>query len=129
MKKKVLKEFTFEIDNFIKGHNNKIYKGHSNKIYITVLDYNMDGVRAQLMRKFGEIITYDILDGYAMSCYDDRLDKEIHKSARPKYDYINPTVCCAKMSEKDAHRLSRTKWESVTCKRCLKHRKSHKYNP
>lgn len=74
MKKKVLKEFTFEIDNFIKGHNNKIYKGHSNKIYITVLDYNMDGVRAQLMRKFGEIITYDILDGYAMSCYDDELD-------------------------------------------------------
>ena len=68
MKKKVLKEFTFEIDNFIKGHNNKIY--------ITILDYNMDGVRTQLMKKFGEIITLDILDGYAMSCYDDRLDTE-----------------------------------------------------
>lgn len=62
MKKKVLKEFTFEIDNFIKGYNNKIY--------ITILDYNMAGVRAQLMKKFGEIITLDILDGY----YDDRLD-------------------------------------------------------
>ena len=44
----------------------------------------------------------------------------IHKAARPKKDYINPTLCMAPLSKKDAHKYSVTHWNKVTCKKCLR---------
>lgn len=54
----------------------------------------------------------------------------IHKSCRPKYNYVNPRLCfdpntdeielfdSAKQSE--YHKNSRVKWDKVTCPKCLK---------
>jgi|SRR6185503_7908842 len=47
----------------------------------------------------------------------------IHKSISPKKDYCNPTLCIADLSSEDAHKLSNTKWDKVTCKKCLTIRK------
>ena len=44
----------------------------------------------------------------------------IHKAVRPKYPYINPTLCCANIDERAAHVNSRTRWKNVTCPACLK---------
>lgn len=47
----------------------------------------------------------------------------IHKAARPKYHYMNPTVCAnLNMSDEDAHKYSRTRWVNVTCPVCLRKR-------
>lgn len=48
---------------------------------------------------------------------------KIHKAVTPKSHYSNPTLCCAILSDEDARKFSRTKWENVSCKRCLKLRK------
>jgi len=51
----------------------------------------------------------------------------IHKAARPKYDYINPTLCCANIDERSAHVNSRTRWKNVTCPKCLRKRKHNDF--
>lgn len=43
----------------------------------------------------------------------------VHKAVRPKKDFINPTLCIAKLSEAEAHERSRTDWKKVTCRKCL----------
>lgn len=47
------------------------------------------------------------------------MSKIIHKACSPKYDYCNPTLCCAKISDGNAHKYSRVLWSKVTCKKCL----------
>jgi hypothetical protein len=52
----------------------------------------------------------------------------IHKAARPKYHFMNPTVCAnMNLSDADAHKYSRTRWTNVTCPDCLKKRKHNDF--
>jgi hypothetical protein len=44
----------------------------------------------------------------------------IHKAARPKEHYANPTLCIAPLEPKEAHASSRINWDRVTCKKCLR---------
>lgn len=54
--------------------------------------------------------------------------KTIHKAVRPKIHYHNPTLCRAKFKDGiwgrvTAYENSRTTWDKVTCKNCLKLKK------
>jgi len=54
---------------------------------------------------------------------------KIHKAAIPKEAFTNPRLCRTKSKLYNSHSItkfhssSRTKWNKVTCKKCLKMRK------
>jgi hypothetical protein len=92
-----------------------------------ILDYPYT-VGKQLHPIYKEVIKDILVNNKKVAPAPPRQRRYIHKAARPKYHYMNPTVCSnLNMSDVDAQKHSRTRWTNVTCPECLKKRKHNDF--